>query len=41
MKKLKDNSYGIKRKIGIVPQELAFLDELTVEDNISYFVVFT
>ncbi|MFM1524331.1 MULTISPECIES: ABC transporter ATP-binding protein [Helcococcus] len=35
--KLKDNSYGIKRKIGIVPQELAFLDELTVEDNISYF----
>lgn len=34
---LKDNSYDIKRKIGVVPQELAFLDELTVEDNISYF----
>lgn len=36
-KELKKNSYDLKRKIGIVPQELAYIDELNVQDNISYF----
>lgn len=30
-------SYGLKRRIGIVPQDIAVFNELTVEENISYF----
>ncbi|MGX7013812.1 ABC transporter ATP-binding protein [Vagococcus silagei] len=30
-------SYHLKQKIGIVPQELAFFEELTVKQNIDYF----
>lgn len=30
-------SYDLKRQIGIVPQEVAFFDELTVRENIDYF----
>ena len=29
--------YSIKQKIGVVPQEIAFFEELTVTDNINYF----
>lgn len=31
------NSYATKRKIGVVPQELAVFENLTVEENIDYF----
>jgi len=31
------NAYDIKRKIGVVFQEVAVFDELTVYDNINYF----
>ncbi len=35
--KMMPNSYGVKKKIGIVPQEVAVFGELTVEENIDYF----
>ncbi len=35
--KMTPNSYDIKAKIGIVPQEVAIVDTLTVEENIDYF----
>ncbi|MGO2082978.1 ABC transporter ATP-binding protein [Vagococcus sp.] len=31
------HSYALKQKIGLVPQELAYFDELTVQQNINYF----
>lgn len=31
------NSYRIKREIGVVPQEVAIFENLTVEENIDYF----
>ena len=31
------NSYSIKRKIGVVPQEVSVFDNLTVVENIDYF----
>lgn len=31
------NSYDIKEKIGVVPQEVAVFENLTVEENIDYF----
>lgn len=31
------NSYELKRRIGIVPQNVAVFDELTVTENIDYF----
>lgn len=31
------NAYNIKREIGVVPQELAVFENLTVEENIDYF----
>lgn len=31
------SSYGIKKKIGVVPQNVAVFDELTVYENIDYF----
>lgn len=31
------NSYNIKKKIGVVPQEVAVFENLTVEENIDYF----
>lgn len=34
---LDTNNYSIKNKIGVIPQDLAFMDLLTVEENISYF----
>lgn len=30
-------SYGIKRRIGVVPQNVAVFEELTVRENIDYF----
>ena len=30
-------SYALKRRIGIVPQNVAVFNELTVEENIDYF----
>ena len=36
-KEMTPNSYDIKRKIGVVFQEVALFDELTVYDNINYF----
>lgn len=36
-KKMTPNSYDIKRQIGVVPQEVAVFENLTVEENIDYF----
>lgn len=36
-KNMEPNSYDIKRKIGVVFQEIAVFDELNVYDNINYF----
>lgn len=36
-KKMTPDSYDIKRQIGIVPQDVAVFDELTVRQNIDYF----
>lgn len=36
-KDMKPNAYDIKEKIGVVFQEIAVFDELTVEENIDYF----
>ncbi len=36
-KEMHPNSYDIKSKIGVVFQEVAVFDELTVYDNINYF----
>ncbi len=36
-KKMRPDAYDIKRQIGIVPQDLAFFTEFTVEENIDYF----
>ena len=35
--KIKPDSYNIKRRIGIVPQNIAVFDELSVYENIDYF----
>lgn len=35
--KMTPNSYRIKREIGVVPQEVAVFENLTVEENIDYF----
>lgn len=35
--KMKPNAYDIKRKIGVVFQDVAVFEELTVYDNINYF----
>lgn len=35
--KMTPESYELKRKIGIVPQEVAIFDQLTVQENIDYF----
>lgn len=34
---MRADNYEIKRKIGVVPQEVAVFDELTVYENIDYF----
>lgn len=36
-KEMKPNAYDLKRQIGVVFQEVAVFDELTVYDNIDYF----
>lgn len=36
-KKIKPSSYDIKKKIGVVMQEVAVFEELTVRENIDYF----
>lgn len=36
-KKMKPNAYDIKEKIGVVFQDVAVFEELTVYDNIKYF----
>ena len=36
-KEMKPNAYELKRKIGVVFQDVAVFDELTVYDNIDYF----
>ncbi len=36
-KKMSPNAYDIKSKIGLVPQEVAVIDTLNVEENIDYF----
>lgn len=35
--KMTASSYNIKRQIGLVPQEVAVFENLTVEENIDYF----
>ncbi len=35
--KMTPNSYKLKKQIGVVPQEVALFDNLTVEENIDYF----
>lgn len=37
VKKCGPDSYEIKRKIGVVFQDVAVFDELTVYENIDYF----
>lgn len=34
---MKPGRYDLKRRIGVVPQEVAVFDELTVRENIDYF----
>lgn len=34
---MRSNSYDIKREIGVVMQNVAVYDELTVYENIDYF----
>lgn len=34
---MKSNSFDLKEKIGIVPQQIAVFEEFTVEENIRYF----
>lgn len=36
-KEMTPDSYEIKRKIGVVPQEVSLFDMLTVQENIDYF----
>ena len=36
-KEMKPDSYDIKREIGVVMQDVAVFDELTVYENIDYF----
>ena len=36
-KEMNPNAYDIKRQIGVVFQDVAVFDELTVEENIDYF----
>ncbi len=36
-KEMSPTAYDVKRKIGLVPQEVAVIDTLTVEQNIDYF----
>jgi len=36
-KKMTPNSYDIKKKIGLVPQEVSVFNNLTVKENIDYF----
>lgn len=36
-KEMKPNAYDIKRKIGVVFQDVAVFNELTVQENIDYF----
>ena len=36
-KPMKPSSYDIKRRIGVVPQDIAVFEELTVRENIDYF----
>lgn len=36
-KEMRPNAYDLKRKIGVVFQDVAVFDELTVYDNIDYF----
>lgn len=36
-KKMKPNSYGIKKNIGVIMQNVAVFDELTVRENIDFF----
>lgn len=35
--KMSPTAYEIKRRIGLVPQEIAVVDSLTVQENIDYF----
>lgn len=34
---MRPDSYALKRKIGVVPQEVAVLENLTVQENVDYF----
>lgn len=36
-KEMRPDSYDIKRQIGVIMQEIAVFDELTVSENINYF----
>ncbi|MDO4913850.1 MAG: ABC transporter ATP-binding protein [Bifidobacteriaceae bacterium] len=35
--KMSESNYALKKLIGVVPQDVAVIDELTVEENINYF----
>lgn len=39
-KKMKSNAYEIKQDIGVVMQNVAVFDELTVYENVDYFLDF-
>lgn len=38
-REMKPDSYDIKREIGVVMQDVAVFDELTVYENVDYFAV--
>ena len=39
--KMSPVSYGVKKRIGVIMQNVAVFDELTVYENIDYFAGFT
>ena len=34
---IKENSLSIKKNLGVVPQDLALIDDLTAEENVKFF----
>ena len=39
-RKMTPDAYDIKQKIGLVPQEVSVFENLTVRENVDYFVAY-